>query len=533
MRRLALAGLLAAPAAAAGFQFDVVVDSTMALSAGSFTGATQVVLSSGRRVASLSGVDALGFGFGFNAVVEHLPSGGGFGFEVRAIEEGDVYGTTSFEQFAEFANLSYDGARLSFVGRTLGNDFGVFQYDASLATPESRLAVQGDPIGGDSVNLLTQPGQSRIGLQTNAAGGALFAGSTPPGAAQALFRGAASPATVALSGTATMRDYIDTNPAGDGEAATKKRVLTSGGSSVFLARSGVAPNYGVFELTGGGSIASRFPVGGVGLGSATLHAERLLGATDAAAEGGAAFTLLRARFHVGGAPTSDAAVVLMVGATPVVLDTYIDPGPGLSITLNHGAMTPGGRAAYYLPSLAGSGADARLRYHDAPAASGATLAVGEDLAPGADPLEIKRFGIDPAGGAAPAVNENGWVVFDARVAPQSQSGGDDALVAWNPSFSLLQVVARVGQSLDLNGQTVTVTGLVPLAGGLDADVLKDGLADDDHLAFAISYQTTVEGSFGNAIVITRLEIPEPSSAALVALAGLLSRRPPGRRRRAA
>ena len=134
-------------------------------------------------------------------------------------------------------------------------------------------------------------------------------------------------------------------------------------------------------------------------------------------------------------------------------------------------------------------------------------------------------------GSAPMVNDNGYTVFTADLL-DGQSVDHQAVLDWkfdpsNPNADPAPtVLLEQGQNF-----TTPQTGTIPvdyiqgfLSDGATADVLKDGLSDDNALAFGVD-------SGNNAYIVETL-LPEPSTALLWLAGGAMWLFPQRRGRRA-
>ncbi len=192
-------------------------------------------------------------------------------------------------------------------------------------------------------------------------------------------------------------------------------------------------------------------------------------------------------------------------------------------------MTALNRAAYLTPTASGPA----LGYFDGTTAT----TIATDSAHCCSGFTIDS--LNSAESFAPMVNDNGWVVFEGLVTKDGNPGGYGsqlAIMAWNAASPTVQLVASLGDALsfqsgDPNFATNTIGGIDTILDnnkGFDADVLKDGLSDDNHLAFSANLITNPsrgpdeDPTFKDVVLVTQLSaVPEPTALMLLPMVGLM------------
>jgi hypothetical protein len=181
-----------------------------------------------------------------------------------------------------------------------------------------------------------------------------------------------------------------------------------------------------------------------------------------------------------------------------------------------GALTENGLAAF----LATDNQDqTELMFYD-PADNGpAQLVAGVGTTITGSSYLVQAVGID--GKAAPMLNENGVVVFGAWVAENLNDQGIPALLWWENGQ--LHLVAKLSDVVEIDGNGgYTLTDVMSVGLGLEGDIYKDGLSNNNQLAFSVGYYGP-NNEEGMAVLLT--SVPEPTGLAWLAAGALiLSRR---------
>jgi hypothetical protein len=472
---------LTAPALGQVFSFDTVFYSDGPVPTGAsnvveFT--TQVVLQEGtNNVASLGSVD------GSVAILFSEPSGPGYDTSLVVQALDPLYGGGG--QFEDLQNVSLTGggSRITFVGQS-GSGFGVFQYDVGQPSPEHRVIFEGDSLGGGPIDL-------NGGLLGGVAYQAISSG-------KALFAGASGPELVASGdGSTTPVIIVDSSQPNTDQLSLftntpGKYAYTSTGAAVFI-----ADNNGSRDVVSVGTPLATPTVrftGGQVVNSEPYEPEQLLGATDNDA------------LFIGQDDDGNFGILISrQGDGTKALSTFASGdvgGPGDLRT--DGVITEGRKVALFAPN--GSGGSVKYYDSDADSAVQTVAAIGTHVTDDAIPLEIRDISLAEV--FAPMVNDNGVIVFDARIAPESgPNSGDevDALIAWWPALAHPVVVAKVGDVIDIGGNPETIAAILPngINPIFDGGIYKDGLNNQNYLAFGVAYDD------GNKSAVLLTQIPEP------------------------
>lgn len=409
--------------------------------------------------------------------------------------------STPEANFDAFYNLSLSRdingiERVTFLARrddqSGGGTSGVYQYNVNAAT-ENRILGFADPAppsgSGETFSFHPTSGVQSASYQVNNAGNALFSGRA--GGDQVLIRGNET-------GTERLVDSTDSGLSNI-DGFNPKKVLTGGNQAVFLADDG--SNRIIAEVdSAGGSVTTRvqFPDG-----PSTIKPEQIFGATATAEV-----------FGVSLDGTNDNALYYHNDSTNTFtqLGSTFNGVVGGNPTNYYGsaAMTQAGNVAFLTPNSAATAVES-ISYFDGSIQTLIASLQDAIIDPILGTLQIEQISL--TGFTPPMLNDNGWVVFDAILG--NGSPDYEALLAWNGGD--LSLVARVGGEILIDGNLVEIEGFSNFLGS-DGDVLKDGLSDDNYLAFGVSYAD------GHQIVVTQL--PEPSGLMLlsVGLFGLCRRR---------
>ncbi|MGB7160749.1 MAG: hypothetical protein WBD40_21980, partial [Tepidisphaeraceae bacterium] len=498
--------------------FTSVLDSDSSVpGAGTLSFVGQVVLQDDNAVASIVRFGPAGNST--NAVTFNpTPGNSAAAVVVKQQDAHAAFGVSGGGDFDEFHNLAAAGGNVTFaaVEETVTTGRGIMRY-AHDATSPLRFAIHfdGDMISGSHAALYTDFGLPAYGV--NSAGRLVYSPWTvAPSPLHTQF-------VARFDGTSSTRIHDASTGVGkfnllDSYFLTRKS-LTESGHAVFVGDAGdgrriydVAPNPSPMPSVR----VEKSLEGGV------YEPQQLLAATGDAAIGATLFRAFKDRTN----PTNDdwkKGALLVQSPTGLrELGSFdLSPGSGVSGPEVTAEMSDNGRIAAFLPDANGG----HVVYYDA-AAGGIPLniaAVGTNVVGGFSIAQVGRDGL-----SVPMVNENGTIVFDAVLT----DGVDqrDALLAWTVGSDDPFVVVRVGDTISIDGNDETIFSLAtigPMALGelyYDADVRKDGLNDDDFLAFGVRY----DDGASTAILLT--QIPEPAGAlVLLSLAGAtLLRRTGGR-----
>ncbi len=455
---------------AAGLPFETLVTDG---GFGTLDTVRQVVLSDGKKVAAIIDASA-------NTVVIYKQQSDAGSFAILAAAYGSAFDSPGYN-FETFSNLAFTGSRV------------VFSADA--ADPSGSISgAFGRAVGGSGYKLLADHDLSNTfayhnvaGITVNAAGSVLISGKINS-AEVIMLAGQTGPsgATTVINDSGSIQAFNSPTP----PRGTKK-VFTgsgSGESAVFLAENGRGKGIIQEEPIGNAaSAATRVTEGLVNFGPGVYYDARptqLLGATPTGTLYAATLTASS------GGPTvtgGDNALIYDNGSSSALVHQFSNPS-GDAV---RSEVTATGKAAFTIGDSV---------YYFDPVTS-----VAQEIAHSGLSVNGSTIGtIDTV--SAPMVNEHGLVVFQAEM---TGTGSDNtALLAWTGT-GLIEL-AREGGTITIDGVTQTVQYLANLGlndGGqmpFDFDPTKDGLSEDNHVAFGVTYNGV------NAIVVTA--VPEPSVA---------------------
>jgi hypothetical protein len=421
--------------------------------------------------------------------------------------------------FEEFANLSSIDGNVTFIAEAQSTaNLGLFRY-AYTAGLETRTPIhlEGGAIDGHASSLETG-GFTPTAYGVNGAGRLAFGAVTVPPAT--------SPGTQFVarwdgSGGAPIRSVDGASGLTNiNEPSFSRTFLTASDTTVFIAHT--SAGRGIYAIDSAAGAAPVERVGaGVTIGGDAYAPMRVVGATGSGAGGS---TLLFASKNPAPSDESNQALLLRFGGdgSTQELGSYdFDPPSGPpAIGFDAGAMmSTAGRVAALIPDADGG----RAIYHDGtPSGAVESIAeVGTSVGGGFSITSLSPYS------AAPMINDNGVVVFDATIA-DGTNDPVNALIAWAPHLGGPFVVVKAGDTVDVDGTPRIVSSVIPNIPapanilGYDAEVLKDGLNEQNQLAFAILYMNGASAEFA----VLRTELPEPNAILLAPLgaAGLLARR---------
>jgi len=530
-------------AAGQSLTFTTVVDnkSTLGGSGETITAVNQVVLQDDNAVAAI-----VRFGDGGDtpsAITFNASSGNGSTQIVaKSGQPFSTFGVGGAGGFQEFYNLSSVGGAVTFgAGNfTLPGDRGIFRYAYNGGSPtNSTIHFEGSTLLDGANASIDTDGGSLPAYGVNASGHVVFSAMTvapsTPTDTQLIARstnGGAAPASRIIDTSSGITKFNLTNNNATTSFFPQRKLITSSGHAVFVGDGGTGRQ--IYDIGPGPTLTPQVRVPD-SLGGGTYEVQRVLGASGDAVTGTTLFHAFKNRPDPvpPSSPPDDfwPQGALMV-TSPLGLreigafDTSLPSSNGELAPPPTAVMTQNGRVAAFLPQDTGG----RVVYYDVAtgAASGTTVAEYGTAVGGG--FTIKHVSMDYV--SVPMVNANGTVVFDAVI----QNGADvrDALLAWTPGAANPFVVAKTGDTITIGGENETIGqlsldystfdgGLNPFPADLayDGDVLKDGLNDNDYLAFAVRF----DGAAGHAVLITHL--PEPGMLVWLGpvLGAMLMRRP--------
>jgi hypothetical protein len=508
-------------AAGQSLTFTTVVDNKSPLggSGETITAVNQVVLQDDDAVAAI-----VRFGDGgdtpsaitFNA----SPGNGSTQIVAKSGQFFSTFGAGGAGGFQEFYNLSSVGGAVTFGAGNFSTpgDRGIFRYAYNGGAPtNSTIHFEGNTLVDGANASIDTDGGSLPAYGVNASGHVVFsamtvAPSTPN--TQLVARstnGGSSEASRIIDSTSGITKFNLTADNATTSFFPQRKLITSSGHAVFVGDGGSGRQ--IYDIGPGPSLTPQVRVPASFGGAGEYEVQRVLGASGDAVTG---TTLLHAFVNrpVGSPPDDTWPKGALVVTSPLgtreigAFDTSLPSSNGEIAPPPTAVMTQNGRVAAFLPQDTGG----RVVYYDVAtgAVAGTTVAdYGTAVGGG---FTIKHVSMDYV--SVPMVNANGTVVFDAVI----QNGADvrDALLAWTPGSTNPFVVAKTGDTITIGGQDETIGqlgkdfstfggGLNPFPADLayDGDVLKDGLNDNDYLAFAVRF----DGAAGHAVLITHL--PEP------------------------
>jgi hypothetical protein len=220
---------------------------------------------------------------------------------------------------------------------------------------------------------------------------------------------------------------------------------------------------------------------------------------------------------------------LSVNGTTTALTNYLTDIGNPRVT--NAVMTQQNRVAYF---AAGDTADhGSLHYFDPTNGDKliATEGTGFTDSTGAA-YHLKSLSIADAKNTNPMLNDHGMVVFDAIITADADPNTADlqSLIAWDLTTGQKTVVVKAaadgsggnfsddfggGKILQITPDTLTDQG---------GDVLKDGLSEDNFLAFVMTYSDADSVEHDFAVGLVQLPEPATTSAFVIVGAALLRRR---------
>ena len=480
----AVGGLAAVASGQSNFSFQTVFDNTVDAGATTVVGLRQVVLYDGGHVAALGDVDGTEA-----AIIYSEPTDPGVWDSSVLVRENDALWTRPTDGFGLLDNVAITssapggGVRIHFASFSTGGDYGLFQYDYDDGAAATYGLIDNDTVNGSETFKYDSPVNGSLAYQVNANGQMVLTGTA--GGREVIARLSGLTLDELASGSDNIEQFA---------SQSNRRLITPGGNAVIVAQYDVPPtvdrNIDVFE-TGPGAPTSPLPESFfTGYAPATL---RVLAANDThvifEAESGGSF-----------------GTFLTTGSgSPTLLHTY----NGNSLTLaNDAALTGNGRVALYTPEP-DTGLDT-LKYIDL--SGSATPQVIASVGTVVQDVQIVALGVSAQ---SPMINDNGVVVFDAFIVDEGDDIGAtarNALLAWAPNGDLM-LIADEAQSIMIDGVPVAIDLLMlnNIAMPLDGGIYKDGLNNQNQLAFGMTYHTDpedVEGSTRSIVVITT--VPEPA-----------------------
>lgn len=517
-------GLSAVAAASPNLSFETVINQGDAIAGDEFSSAGQVVVGPNGSV----GIVGLLENSGNPIVIYSTPAGGGTWNSQPVAVGGTSYTIPSIpgaEDFDYFDNLAIsgnpsNGTRLTFDAEDGNNNQGIIQWDAGT-TSLGDVAFDGDSKGYNSVGATADSGGPSLEMQVNGTGQAMFpaiasAQSAPNNSV--ILRGddSASPSPNYITPIFTSSASL-TNSSDPG---SRVALGADNSGAAVLSASGAS---GVYIIPANGSAPSP-----IALGSYTLSAfaDPIIG--YASGNGINKTTLMLVN---GSTPRSQDIVLSKNGGAPQpILAQYTQP---TLYEATEGQMTPNGQIAVYVPNTTGD----TIQYANA-ASANSNASVVASVYSGSGPVPNTAIALDPTGTnldiealtspgstAGPEINSSGTIIFNAEVGT-SPSDEKAALLDWLPGDQSPEILLAAGDQVDIDGNMVTIDDFYQNSLSNDYDYYKNGLNDQNGIAVGVDYTGGPNGG-GSAVLYAAIPgVPEPSTIALVSIAGfgLLRRR---------
>jgi len=510
--------VLAGVANAQNQSFTTILDSRSSIrDAGTLAGIGQVVLQDDNAVAALVRLGPTGT-LPYAVTFSASPGNSAAQIVAQSGQPHATFGVAGGGDFDELYNLSSVSGLVTFAAsETDGSGRGLFRYTYDVTSPaRSAIHFAGNAISGDSATLDTGFGLPTYGVNT--VGHVVF------GARSLLALPAVDPQLIArhTGGAGARRihsasDGIRNFNLPDSYVSTRK-VLTTSGHAVFVGDvgDGLRRIYEVVPTPASSVAQVRVDHS---LEAGLYEPQRLLAATGDANTGTTLFHAYKNRpapLNPLNPPNDDwqQGALLVQSPAGLVEVASFDLANGAATPDMTATMSDNGRVAAFIPDLTGG----RIVYYDVVLGGAPTTIAGFGTDVG-DGYAIKELAIDA--GSVPMVNARGTVVFDAVISNEGGVHQRDALLAWTPGSDAPFVIAKSGDTITIGGEdevigqlgegNATFAPFTPFPSELayDADVLKDGLNENDYLAFGVHY----DNGAGTAILLTH--IPEPSAATLL------------------
>jgi len=519
--------MLCATSAYGGFTFNTIIDDHVAISSGiadpsAFTlaGTKQVVMGNDGSVASISFLNYgptespnqitavtlnVQVGSANTQIVARSGDLGGAG----SLADFDTSSSENFDTFAELAIGSDGGRTITFIASDTAGQLGVYQATATT-TVDGRTAIQHDS-GSAMYSLNTQSpssvGIEQIHIQINDAGQVAYqrrdTTSTDPVDEQSFVLTGGSPSSVTdTTNAGGLNDFNSLSGYTSiyGSPEFRRIAVTSTGVAVFRAANG----FGQVNLYRSTNLTS--PLLGTDA-NRDGDSLKLFSASDTAVLYSAEYTVP--------SQANEVRLTYLDSGGSHVLATY-DPQSQNGGPLN-AVMTQDNHVAYYTPGPTLSSSASVGYYYNQFAHTIATA--GETST--AEGYTINQISI--TGNTNPMVNTRGTVVFDAVIGNE-EDPEETALILWQESSpGELKIIVKTGDLYE--GNVITAIG-VDASTNQAGDVLKDGLSDDDWLAFSIIYSEydAQTDSFIDHNAVLTVQLPEPSGLLLTVLPGLAAMR---------
>lgn len=393
----------------------------------------------------------------------------------------------SFDIFSELS-LSRDGqTRLHFLAQDSAGAFGLYRADVTGTVAPS--TIQRD--GTFTLVTDTTPGTllSDLHQQSNAAGQVVYGRKQLSDDQQSFLRTGLtefdSPYIL------TQGDLKEFNFISASSPIYKRLAVTANGSVVFRATTDPGGAIGIYRST---DLVN--PIASVG------QRAIVLGADDT---------------HVLYSDRPDAATTALYLIGDPLINAPLVTYKTANNQPHNAVMTQGTRIAFFTPDnpLNHDDVTAYVGYYRPGFTAAQFIAKeGDSVSDNGDTFTIQNISSTGTRNSVPMVNDRGTVVFDATLLTTDDTTVT-ALLFWEEATGQLQVAVKTADEIGNFGDTYNghmITGLVVDATTDQAgDVLKDGLSDDNWLAFAIQYD--IGGNDHQAVV--SVLVPEPSAIGLV------------------
>jgi hypothetical protein len=490
-------GFSAVAIASPNLNFQTVIYQGQSIAGDQFDDSGQVVVAPNGSIGIVGVLETSG-----NEVVIYS-TGSGNSWTSNAVAETytPAYTSPDGDQFETFANLAMTqdvggATRLTFAAQDTADNSGILQWDTGTNNLGS-VAFDGDSNGYSNVGGGgTDSGFGLIEMQVNGSGQVMFPATT---STNIIGRGndLAPPYTMYTSGNPAINDL------------SSRVALGTDNTGVALLSSGSTP--GIYSISAAGGITNKIS------GSYTpATTDPVMGYYS---NGTSAALMLFAgsssnQFQIGLSQNGGAPTILVPSFTA-------------SGSIPQAEMAPSGKIAMYIPDTSGD----RLLTADATSGSPTTKLIASvygsanatsltDIAtdPGnSDSLKIYAL-TDANDATGPEINSSGTVVFTGDVGNSSMDT-KEALMDWVTGDASPEILLAVGDTVTVDGQPVTIQDFSRTNLSSEDDYYKNALNDQNEIAVNVDYTLNSDPSEGGSAVLVAV-VPEPTSVALVSLAGI-------------